>query len=236
MAHVKVRTQLGVDAVPLLLVRWALVDAAAVEPVQLCRLAAAPSLGRRLDVAQPRLFVQPLEGARVGAHGVRRVVELARGRRARGVGDRWLAGEPHAHRGAAEGRQQLVAAQVVKQVGLRREERQRRAGVEGEARVRAQRGERAVGGNVQLGELGGVQEERVRPAWVPGGGEPVRSVPLGSRQRAAAAALRQAIGKRRGLSSRALRVGPWASGWASGAVGDRTGAAASQGAMTVLAG
>ena len=93
---------------------------------------------------------------------------------------------------------------------------------------------------MQLGELGRVQEERVRPAWVPGGGETLRSVPLGGRQRAAAAALRQAIGKRRGLSSRALRVaqgvGPWASGWASGAVGGRTGAAASQGVMTVLAG
>ena len=80
------------------------------------------------------------------------------------------------------------------------------------------RGERAVGRNVQLGELGRVQEERVRPAWVPGGGETVRSVPLGGRQRAAAAALRQAIGKRRGLSSRALRVG-WGPGPAGGPLG-----------------
>ena len=148
MARVEVRTQLGVDAVPLLLVRWALVDAVAVKPVQLRRLAAAPSLGRRLDVAQPRLLVQLLEGARVGAHGVLRVVELARGRRARGAGDRRLAGEPHAHRGAAEGREQLVAAQLVEQVGVRREERQRRARVEREARVRAQLG---LGFRVRVG-------------------------------------------------------------------------------------
>ena len=33
-----------------------------------------------------------------------------------------------------------------------------------------QRGERAVGGDVQLGKLGSVQQERVRPAWSDRGG------------------------------------------------------------------